>query len=71
MALGYWASGAHNGRVGFLVGEWVTSNLLFTASFLVAGMGILGIGAWVLRADRLNRAGMDDTVDDESHEAVP
>ncbi len=47
------------------IGEWVTSNILFSAAFLVAGMGIVGIAAWVLRADRINRAAIDASIDGE------
>ena len=36
-------------------GEWWVSNLLFGAAFVVAGVGVVGIGWWVLRGDRLNR----------------
>lgn len=45
------------------IGEWVTSNILFSAAFLVAGAGIVGIALYVLRGDRLNRAGVDDAVE--------
>jgi hypothetical protein len=56
----------HNGRVDYLAtGEWVTSNLLFSAAFLAAGLGIVGIAGWVLRADRINRAAIDVDADDE------
>lgn len=62
--VGVVAARRHNGRVDYLAtGEWVTSNLLFTAAFLVAGLGIVGIAGWVLRADRINRAAIDATVD--------
>ena len=36
-------------------GEWWPSNLLFGVVFLVASLGIVGIGWWVLRGDKLNR----------------
>lgn len=45
------------------IGEWVTSNVLFSAAFLVAMLGIIGIAVYVLRGDRLNRAGVDDAVE--------
>jgi hypothetical protein len=47
------------------VGEWWMSNVLFTAAFLVALIGIVGIAAWVLRADRINRSGLDSIVEAE------
>lgn len=40
------------------VGEWVTSNLLFGAVFVVAGAGVVGLFWYVLRGDRLNRRGL-------------
>ncbi len=48
------------------IGEWVTSNVLFSAAFLVAGLGIVGIASWVLRADRINRAAIDATVETDA-----
>lgn len=51
------------------IGEWVTSNILFSAAFLVAGVGIVGIAYWVLRADRINRAAIDSSVDGEDEPA--
>ncbi len=47
------------------VGEWWISNVLFTAAFLVAIIGIVGIAAWVLRADRINRSAIDSVVEAE------
>lgn len=38
------------------VGEWVNSNILFGLVFLVASLGVVAIGWWVIRGDRLNRA---------------
>ena len=52
------------------IGEWVTSNLLFSAAFLVALLGILGIAVYVLRGDRLNRAAIDAAVDSETPATV-
>lgn len=71
-ATAYWRAPptGHNCRVQFLAtGEWVSSNLFFSAAFLVAGLGIVGIAAWVLRADRINRAAIDSAVEaDDGHE---
>lgn len=36
-------------------GEWWFANILFGAVFVVAGIGIVGIGWWVMRGERLNR----------------
>lgn len=38
-----------------LVGEWVPANLLFGAAFLVAVGGVIALGWYVMRGDRLNR----------------
>jgi hypothetical protein len=38
------------------VGEWVNSNILFGLVFLISALGVVGIGWWVIRGDRLNRA---------------
>jgi hypothetical protein len=40
----------------FLVGEWVPAWLGLSVTFLVAGLGVVGLGWWVLRKDKLNRA---------------
>jgi hypothetical protein len=42
--------------VGFLAGEWVPAWLGLSATFLVAGLGVAGLGWWVLRAEGRNRA---------------
>ena len=39
-----------------LAGEWVPAWLYLSITFLVASMGVVGLGWWVLRGDRLNRA---------------
>ncbi len=41
-----------------LVGEWVPANLLFGAAFVVAVAGVIGLGWYVMRGDRLNRANL-------------
>ncbi len=38
-----------------LAGEWVNANLLFAAAFLVAVIGVIALGWYVMRGDRLNR----------------
>lgn len=43
------------GRMFLATGEWWVANILFGAAFVVAGIGIVGIGWWVVRGDRLNR----------------
>jgi hypothetical protein len=43
----------------FLAGEWVPAWLAMSITFLVAGLGVAGLGWWVLRGDARNRAGED------------
>jgi hypothetical protein len=40
----------------FLAGEWVNAWLFMSITFLVAGIGVVGLGWWVLRGDARNRA---------------
>jgi hypothetical protein len=39
-----------------LAGEWVGAWLEMSITFLVAALGVVGLGWWVLRGDRINRA---------------
>ena len=39
-----------------LAGEWVGAWLGMSATFLVASLGVVGLGWWVLRKDAVNRA---------------
>jgi hypothetical protein len=41
----------------YLAGEWVPAWLWMSLAFLVAVLGVTGLGYWVLRGDALNRAG--------------
>jgi len=45
--------------VVLLIGEWVPAWLGLSVTFLVAALGVVGLGWWVLRKDKLNRAGED------------
>ncbi len=38
-----------------LTGEWVPAWLWMSITFLVAGLGVAGLGWWVLRGDARNR----------------
>jgi Flp pilus assembly protein TadG len=38
-----------------LAGEWVPAWLGMSVTFLVAALGVVGLGWWVLRKDKLNR----------------
>jgi hypothetical protein len=40
----------------FLAGEWVPAWLAMSITFLVASLGVVGLGYWVLRGDKRNRA---------------
>jgi hypothetical protein len=40
-----------------LAGEWVPAWLYMSITFLVASLGVVGLGWWVLRGDARNRAG--------------
>jgi hypothetical protein len=50
---------------GLLIGEWPMANILLGVAFLVAALGVVGLGWWVMRADHLNRRfehpGSDDS----------
>jgi len=37
-------------------GEWVPAWLYMSITFLVASLGVVGLGWWVLRGDERNRA---------------
>jgi hypothetical protein len=39
-----------------LAGEWVPAWLYMSITFLVASLGVIGLGWWVLRGDARNRA---------------
>ncbi len=45
--------------VVFLVGEWVPAWLGLSVTFLVAALGVVGLGWWVLRKDKMNRAAQE------------
>jgi hypothetical protein len=40
----------------YLAGEWVPAWLWMSMAFLVATLGVAGLGWWVLRGDAINRA---------------
>jgi hypothetical protein len=43
------------GVVLLAIGEWVPASMLLGLAFLVAALGVAGLGWYVLRGDRLNR----------------
>jgi hypothetical protein len=40
----------------YLSGEWVGAWLFMSVTFLVATLGVVGLGWWVLRGEARNRA---------------
>ena len=53
----------------YLAGEWVSAWLFMSITFLVAGLGVVGLGWWVLRGDARNRAA--EELADRSREEHP
>ena len=47
----------------FLAGEWVPAWLGMSLAFLVAALGVAGLGFWVLRGDARNRAAEEAALD--------
>ena len=39
----------------YLIGEWVMAGIGLGLAFLVATLGVLGLGWWVLRGEAINR----------------
>ena len=39
----------------YLIGEWIPAWGLMSIAFLVATVGVVGLGWWVMRADHINR----------------
>ena len=52
-------------------GEWVAAWLAMSITFLVASLGVVGLGWWVLRGDARNRKGEEvaEAVSAEHEEA--
>jgi hypothetical protein len=52
-----------------LIGEWVPAWVAFSITFLIATLGVAGLGWWVLRGDARNRTadGLDEPETKESH----
>jgi len=60
--------------VVFLAGEWVPAWLAMSITFLVAGLGVVGLGWWVLCKYALNRAAeeaAEPTVTDSQPQEPP
>jgi hypothetical protein len=54
----------------FLDGEWINSNLAFGAAFLVAGVGVILLFAYVVRGDmRIRRSAGADALDEGAQPA--
>jgi outer membrane protein TolC len=54
----------------FLAGEWVPAWLWMSTAFLVAALGVGGLGWWVLRGDARNRAAEEAALDAERQHEV-
>jgi hypothetical protein len=50
------------------IGEWVPAWLGLSVTFLVASLGVVGLGWWVLRGDARNRAA-DEAAEQASADA--
>ena len=53
--------------VFFLAGEWVPAWLWMSLAFLVAVLGVSGLGYWVLRGDAINRATQESEASSDPH----
>jgi hypothetical protein len=51
-----------------LAGEWVFGWLFMSLALLVATLGVVGLGWWVLRGDARNRAAEEAAMDTEAVE---
>ena len=49
----------------YLIGEWVPAWGWMSIAFLVATLGVVGLGWWVMRGDHLNRR-FDDVGPEEN-----
>ncbi len=58
--------GGHNGGV-FLFGEWIGAGAALGGAFVVALLGVIGLGFWVVRSEGKNRRLMG--VDEQSEVA--
>jgi hypothetical protein len=56
--------------VTYLAGEWVPAWLWMSLAFLVATLGVAGLGWWVLRGDARNRAAEEALLDAEAGREV-
>lgn len=52
----------------FLAGEWVPAWLGMSVTFLVAALGVVGLGWWVLRKDKMNRAAEEAALESQAQE---
>lgn len=44
-----------NWPVIYLIGEWIPAWFFMSVAFLVATLGVVGLGWWVMRGDSRNR----------------
>jgi len=50
----------------YLIGEWIPAWGWMSLAFLVATLGVVGLGWWVMRADHLNRRFDDASTEERS-----
>ena len=53
--------------VVYLAGEWVPAWLWMSLAFLVAVIGVTGLGYWVLRGEARNRAAQESEAGSDQH----
>jgi hypothetical protein len=61
--------GDNCGVVVYLAGEWVPAWLWMSMAFLVATLGVAGLGWWVVRGDARNRATEEALLETETETA--
>ena len=55
----------------YLAGEWVPAAVGMAAAFVVGGIGVTGLGYWVLRGDRINREVGEEASQEPTEQPAP
>jgi len=50
--------------VDYLFGEWIPASVFLALAFMVAFIGVVGLGWYVMRGDRINRRLEGGTTDE-------
>jgi len=53
-----------NWSVDYLFGEWIPASVFLALAFMVAFIGVVGLGWYVMRGDRINRRLEGGTTDE-------